>query len=157
MLSSHTKARWWLIAWLAFTGCCLAISISPKRIDFRLRKTNVSSDIEFYELIASRVAGGDGYYEALKTELPKWGFPTTSVFNWRPPMPLWALGNLPNPRWGGWALSVLTVVLLGVGVVLLRRDEGRLGAAIGGLLLAGVAVLHIQPNFFTCRFFGVAR
>ena len=134
---------WGLSAWCLFTGVCVAIGASPHRIDYRLR--DAPSDLDFYKKVTKEISQGKGYYETLATELPKHQFPTSSVFNWRPPLPLWSIGKL------GKACSLTVFALLGValfvlGTVLLRRDGGLAGGLLGGLMLSSVAMLGFMPD-----------
>jgi hypothetical protein len=53
-----------------------------------------SRDVDLYAAIASRVAGGESYYDVVAEEQPARGYPVRPVFTWRPPTLAWLLAAL---------------------------------------------------------------
>jgi len=67
------------------------------------------TDSAHYAAIVSSVAQGQPYYEALDAGLRARGYPTGSVFNWRPPTLTMGLAYVPILMW-----SILGLITIGV-------------------------------------------
>lgn len=96
-------------------------------------------DLQLYRTVVARVHTGENYYDVAREELPRWGFPYGSMFNWRPPTYAYLLGALP----GSWAVRAVLVLIAAAGMILAfaaeQREREPLGAACTMLLLFGVA------------------
>ncbi len=68
------------------------------------------TDSALYTAVIERVGGGESYYAALGDELRQRGFPTLSVFNWRPPTLIVMLAHAP-------AVSLALLAVLGGAVI----------------------------------------
>ena len=97
---SPAVVRGVLAAALAATLFFVAIALSPFATGFADKPLEHPGDIALYHAIVDRVHAGENYYDAAAAELPRRGYPTRSVFNWRTPLPLWLLGVLPTPMFG---------------------------------------------------------
>jgi hypothetical protein len=69
-------------------------------------------DLALYRVIIRRVHDGENYYVAAQEELRKRGYPTRSVFNWRPPTYAWFFALFPEPRWIHGCLLLLSAAAL---------------------------------------------
>ena len=49
------------------------------------RTSQPGGDINLFRAVVERVSAGEPYYAAMRTELRSRGYPTASIFNWRPP------------------------------------------------------------------------
>jgi hypothetical protein len=106
------------------------------------------SDLRLYRQIVERVHAGENYYDAAGSELRAQGYPTGSLFNWRPPVYAWVIGNLPTPAWGQ-ALAVLlalTAMLLMHAAV--QREGGPVRARAMVLLLLGPFLWCLDGDAF---------
>ncbi len=105
-------------------------------------------DLLYYRTVVERVRGGENYYDVAYEELPRWGFPIGSMFNWRLPTYAYVLALFPGQD----AIRVLLTLLAMTGVVLAfvseKKERGRLSAAVTTLLLIGVATWPLAGN--TC-------
>ncbi len=95
------------------------------------------SDFHLYRTIADRIRSGEGYYESAKTELVKRGYPTGSVFNWRPPLLGWALGHLPDLRIARAAAISLSLMTLWLWVSVFGKELQFSKAFVGSFLVLG--------------------
>src|SRR5438067_756904 len=87
------------------TACCLLVSLI-NRNPFGVPEQG-GRDLQVYRSIVARVHAGEDYYAAAGAELRANGYPTGSLFNWRPPIYAWLIGNLPAPVWGQVLLCAL--------------------------------------------------
>jgi hypothetical protein len=71
-------------------------------------------DAALYRAVVARMRAGETYYEANARELKRLDYPSSSVFNWRPPTSAWLLAALPSPLFGNALLA-----LVGAAVVVL--------------------------------------
>lgn len=132
-------ARIVLAAFCVFTIACVYISLSNHRIAFNDRDAT-PSDQDLYWAEVDLIAEGHGYYEAASVELTARGYPTQSVFNWRMPLPMWLLGNLPRPEYGKWLLGAFAMTLLFVGIIIGIQEGTWLQAALLGVFLGGAII-----------------
>ena len=73
------------------------------------------SDLILFDAVVGRARSGEGYYNAMATELRGRGYPTRSVFNWRPPLLLRLLACLPGPAWGRSLLAAVALATVATG------------------------------------------
>jgi len=137
---SPVGARWVLAAFAAATLSCLLVTLSPWQSGYADAPDRGAGDVQLYAAEVARIHAGEGYYEAAGHELRARGYPTRSVFNWRTPLPMWFLGQLPNPLWGKWLLSGLALTTLFLAMAAMVDEAGL---AVGGacLVLLGGALL----------------
>jgi hypothetical protein len=105
-------------------------------------------DLLYYRTVVERVRNGENYYDVAHEELPRWGFPIGSMFNWRLPTYAYVLALFPSQE----AIRILLTLLAMMGVLLAfvseQKERGPLGAAATTLLLIGVATWPLAGN--TC-------
>ncbi len=122
---------------LAGLAAALALSIgvtlSPLRSTRLGKPSQGEGDTGLYRAEIRRIHAGEGYYQAAAKELVSRGYPTQSAFNWRTPLPVWALGKLPDPGLGKAILILLALALMVLGFEWTSREgEGRVGQARAG-------------------------
>jgi hypothetical protein len=105
-------------------------------------------DLRVYRSIVARVHAGESYYDAAGSELRAQGYPTGSLFNWRPPLYAWLLAALPAPEWGQALLCLLAFATLLLSFSLAQRQAGRGLAVATVLLLAGAFLWCIDGDAF---------
>jgi hypothetical protein len=136
----------------------VAITLSPLASGFADAPDRGASDIELYSGEAARIQRGESYYDAAATELTARGYPTRSVFNWRMPLPVWLLGNLPDPAIGRVLLSILAISGIVLGSQLMAQERGlRQGVTcglwlIGGLLPCFLDKLYVMHELWAGAF-----
>ncbi|REK17637.1 MAG: hypothetical protein DWQ37_05940 [Planctomycetota bacterium] len=116
------------------------MSLSPLAQGFADKPHRGPGDVALYRAEVDRIAAGESYYVVASEELRQRGYPTRSAFNWRTPLPMWLIGNLPHPVWGKVLLGGLAVVALLMSFPFLVR-EGGLGVSLVGMLLLIGALL----------------
>ncbi len=138
---------------LAATAFFIAISCSPLASGFADAPSRGPSDVQLYWAEVARVEAGENYYAAAEQELSQRGYPTHSLFNWRTPLPVWAIAQLPTPESAKAALALLAIAAIALAChVSAREPDGSLGQGafcgmlmVGGLLpcvLDGLYVMH---------------
>lgn len=126
----------------------IAITFSPLKSGYADAPPRGPGDVELYRAEAERIHAGQGYYAAAADELRPRGYPTQNVFNWRTPLPMWLIGNLPDPRLGKVILGLCGLGLLLLGYAL-AADEGGVRQGVGcALLLAGALLPCILGDLF---------
>jgi hypothetical protein len=107
------------------------------------RAAVISGDVELFEAVVGRLRGGEGYYDAMGSELRSRHYPTASVFNWRTPLLYEAIAAVPAQTARA-ALVCLAAALLALTAVVLAN---RTGAALmtGGFVQVGAAVAVMVP------------
>ncbi len=148
---SPTAARAVLAIFATTALLLIGVTLSPLRSGFADATDRGAGDLQLYRAEIGRVHAGQSYYAAAAAELPARGYPTRSVFNWRPPLLAWLLGSLPTPAIGRIVLMLLAGACLLAAVCRFARD-GQVGRAtlcgfllLGALLpcaLDGLFVLH---------------
>ena len=124
-IATYTPARAWVLLGLFVATCAffVAVSLSPLAQGFADAADRGPGDLGLYLAEVQRIREGQSYYDAAAVELVDRGYPTRSVFNWRTPLPVWLIAQLPQ-------LLAANVVLAGLGLVLvllaftLVADEG---------------------------------
>lgn len=137
-------------------GCILIIvigiifwSLLNPISDIRSRQIKPEeSDFHLYRTIADRVRSGEGYYESAKAELVKRGYPTGSLFNWRPPLLGWALGHLPNLRIAKAAAIILSFITLWLWVSLLGKELPFGKVFVGSFLVLGAPLSSLATQAY---------
>ena len=133
------QARLVLAVTAAVALLFVAITLSPLASGFADAPSRGASDIELYRAEVDRIHEGEGYYDAAAKELTARGYPTRSVFNWRPPLPVWLLGVLPDPRIGRTLLSLLAVAAILFASHFIANDQGlRRGILCGVWLMSAL-------------------
>ncbi|MCE5303578.1 MAG: hypothetical protein LLF97_10790 [Planctomycetaceae bacterium] len=117
------QARATLAAIVLAVAAGVAVTWSPLANPRWNTQAGPSGDAALYRAEVERVHSGQSYYEAAAAELTARGYPTRSVFNWRTPLPVWLLGQLPSLVWGKTILGFLSFLLLWLAFEALSRDE----------------------------------
>jgi hypothetical protein len=134
---SPSAARIVLVVALTTIVLFTWISVSPFSSGFADKPKRGAGDVELYQAEVQRIAAGENYYQAAGAELRARGYPTTSVFNWRTPLPMWLLGHLPGEWAGRLLIGSLAALVLIVGTYFTARDADPTTAILTGLLLVG--------------------
>jgi hypothetical protein len=138
-----------LIAIALMTGLGIAFTVPPLAKSSP-HDSNKPSDVALYWAEVNRIRDGEGYYQAAATELTARGYATRSDFNWRTPLPMWALGKPPTPLLGKVLLNVMALALMILAFKALTLEEGnasrRPSACV--LLLSGPLLQAIVDNVF---------
>jgi hypothetical protein len=71
-------------------------------------KTVPGGDIVLFRAVVERMRSGEPYYATMRDELRHRGYPTASIFNWRPPATFLLVAKIPD---------LVHVVMLALGVV----------------------------------------
>jgi hypothetical protein len=119
----------------------VGITLSHKKMGFVGEPSRGVSDIDLYRAEASRIAAGESYYDAAKSELEARGYPTQSIFNWRTPLPVWLVGVL-SPAWAQAIVAAVAIGLLVVAGHVVAKESG-LGRSLLTLLFLIGAVLSV--------------
>jgi len=124
------------------------LMVSPGKTP-KLNSGKGEGDLALYSQVVERIRHGEGYYEALGTELRAREYPTRSVFNWRPPLHLELLAHLPETAWAQVLLG-----LAGLGAILLSVTgafrRGEYGACVWRALLLSfpLAISAMSPVYY---------
>ena len=132
-----SQARGVLALAAAVTLLLVGITASPLASGFADAPDRGASDVDLYRAEVRRIQGGDGYYAAAAAELTARGYPTRSVFNWRPPLLAWLLGHLPAPAIGRGLLALLALAAILVATHFVAREQGLWRGLLCGLWLVG--------------------
>jgi hypothetical protein len=146
------------LAWLTAVGAIalliwgLSVSFHPKPAASPSPEPGAAppggTDLDLYEKIIERVHAGEPYYQAAAEELPKRGYPTSSIFNWRLPTYAWFFGLLPSIRIGQALLIALSAWTLYASVRLGARETGSLPAAALFVWLVGAFTWCVDGKSF---------
>jgi hypothetical protein len=145
---SRFQARAVLAGLLLSLVGCLAISLSPLSSGFVGSPRNKGSDVALYQAEVARIAEGEAYYEAASAELTERGYPTSSVFNWRTPLPMWLLGVLPSPMMGKVLLGLLAFAALGMTLAWLAKTCTPPLVMLGGLTISGALMFSVLGDLY---------
>jgi len=128
-----------LVGFALVTAFCVGVSVSPLANVPAEGRGKGGGDVALYRAIVDRVHSGEPYYEATAREMIARGYPTRSIFNWRPPLPHWMLGNMPAVVLGEALLGLLALGVMVTAFEALAREQGHgLGRPLGcALLLVG--------------------
>jgi len=137
---------------LAAVATCLLVMVtfSPMAGGRVGKPARGKGDVALYRAEVERIGQGEGYYQAVATELRERGYPTKSVFNWRTPLPVWLIGVLPSPAMGKAILGMLCLALVMlVFDAICREDDNRIGRAVACvLLLSGPLLFCVIGDLF---------
>ncbi|HEV8062042.1 MAG TPA: hypothetical protein VGP68_19345 [Gemmataceae bacterium] len=147
------------LAWLTVAGAIalliwgLSVSFPPKPEPEPAPEPEAvpqsgGTDMDLYEKIIKRVHEGESYYAAAAVELPKGGYPTRSVFNWRLPTYAWFFGMLPWLRLGQALLIALCGWTYYASVRLCALEAGTLPAVAAAVWLIGALVWCVDGLSF---------
>ena len=100
-------------------------------------------DAAAFRVVVNRLEAGEPYYEVFGEELRRGGYPAGSVFNWRPPLLLWALARVSEAVSRG-VLITLGMILLAATLVASSPDPVRM--ATGGIMQAGAVATIAVPS-----------
>jgi hypothetical protein len=143
---SRRQAAVILLATVAAMLWCLVAAISPKKTESVVAGNG--SDLHLYRRIVECVHAGEDYYEAAGREMRAVGYPTGSIFNWRPPLYAWLIGTLPTPSWAQALLTILAGLALVFACTLMQREGGIGRAAAGIFPLIGALSWCIDGDAF---------
>ncbi|HEY2892767.1 MAG TPA: hypothetical protein VGJ16_01090, partial [Pirellulales bacterium] len=130
-------ARLLLALFVVVSAFFVAVSLSPLRRGFADAPSRGPSDVELYQAEIARIRVGESYYEALAHELSARGYPTTSVFNWRTPLPVWLVARLPESAMATAILAVAALGLIAASFKLLADECGTRPALLSVFFLSG--------------------
>ncbi len=143
--ASPWQARSVLAAAAVLAVVCVAITLSPAKITRIGRPTkNRPTDPDLYEAETLRIHAGESYYAVAAEKLVEFGYPTRSVFNWRTPLPMWLLAQLPDPGWGRVILCGLGFLVIWMSFEALGREH-RPGSIPAGILAAILLLGPVLP------------
>jgi hypothetical protein len=101
---ASAKDRLWKWALLGVIAVALAVGLylslvqSTAHIPVYTGEHKLAgADLKYYRVVIDRVGRGENYYDVAREQLPEWGFPIGSPFNWRLPTYAYLLGVLPGP------------------------------------------------------------
>ena len=103
------------------------------------------TDSALYSAVVGRVARGEPYYQALGVELRERGYPTGSVFNWRPPT---LVLMLAHARVASFVLLLALVVAVIAGTLRLFYRESPELMLFALLIQVGAAASAFNPLAF---------
>lgn len=96
-----------------------------------------------FRAVVARVQHGESYYPAMNAELRGRGFPTASVFNWRPPFLFLPVAAFPR------AMVVLQILLMGavlIGTLRLFDKAPAIVLPLAGAIQVGAVHLALKPD-----------
>jgi hypothetical protein len=157
-------ARIVLASFVLLSLFCMGVALSPLAQGRAARLAEGAGDVPLYRAGVDRVHAGEGYYAATAAELTARGYPTRSVFNWRPPLPHWLLGKLPAIVLGKALLALLAAAVVVLAYESLAREQGgRIGIPLFcALLLTGITIscllgdLFVTPSLWAGTWIGLS-
>jgi hypothetical protein len=99
-------------------------------------------DIVLFRAVVARMRAGEPYYATMRDELRQRGYPTASIFNWRPPATFVLMARAPV------AVHVVMFVLglaAVVATVRVFRGESAAAKVVAVFFVLGAAVLPFVP------------
>lgn len=151
-LFNTIRPRWACLVLVLCAALLAALVAVVARTDLPWNGSNrdVPGDIDLYRAVVARVHAGQNYYRVLSEELPKRGYPTAQVFNWRMPLPLWAIAQLPDPSWARHLLALLALagVVASFRAVAAQEPAQVYRAWLTALLLTGPLLLAILGDAY---------
>ncbi len=137
-------ARAVLQLFLLVTAVFVAISLSPQATGYATgpRFADAPTDIDLYNAEIDAMRRGENYYAATGSLLHRSGYPTASVFNWRTPLPMSLIAQLPEPG-GRVLLGSLALLLIACGSGWIARRRG----VPSGMLAAVLIFAAVMPCF----------
>jgi hypothetical protein len=122
----------------------------PPLCDVRVEEADSNSDVYLYMSEVRRIHAGENYYQVAAELLPKLGYPTASVFNWRTPLPMWLIAKLPDPLAARLLLIAAGIAMLLMSFEAAAREQPniyRLAMPLT-ILLCGPMLPCFQGNVF---------
>ena len=110
-------------------------------------------DLHCYRSIVDRIRSGEGYYQATYSELSARGYPTGSIFNWRPPLLGWTFGHLPDLRFAQATAIILSLFTIWLWVSISSKELSFRRVAAGALLLLGAPIYSFLPDIYLAHEF----
>ena len=132
----------------------IAVTLSPLargNLDLLAPHRDGASDVALYRAEVDRIHDGEGYYQAAAAELTARGYPTRSVFNWRTPLPMWLLGQMPALALGKAMFGAMSLALMLLAFEALAREDSantKLRSVACVLLLTGPLLPTILGDVF---------
>lgn len=142
------QARLVLLALLLGTIFCVVLTLSPTPLGRVGKPPRGAGDVALYRAEIDRIHAGQGYYESASAELLARGYTTRSVFNWRLPLPIWLIGQLPAVALGKALLGLLAAALILTAYEALARERNVWRALACSLLLTGPLMLCVLGDLF---------
>jgi hypothetical protein len=105
-------------------------------------KTVPGGDIVLFRAVVDRMRAGEPYYATMRDELIHRGYPTASLFNWRPPITFILMARAP---------AAVHALMLGLGLVALAatvrvfRGQPHYAKVVAVFFVLGSAVLPFLP------------
>ncbi|MGD9644126.1 MAG: hypothetical protein AB7U73_00410 [Pirellulales bacterium] len=140
------QARAALVLFATVTAFFIAITLSPWRSGFADAPDRGPGDIDLYRAEVERMRGGYGYYDAAEAELRTRGYPTRSVFNWRMPLPMWLIAQLPDVDAAKAVLGLSSLVLVWLAFRLVAEESSVGEGLLCVVLLSGALLPCILGN-----------
>jgi len=147
---TKTQARVVLAALLLVAGCCVGVTLSPLSRGCVGQQRPGQGDVALYRAEVDRIHAGEGYYEAASAELQERGYPTRSVFNWRTPLPMWLIGQMPAVEWGKVALGGLALAVILTAFAALSREQSVGAISNRPYLTPVVCILLLTGPLLPC-------
>ncbi|HXG12032.1 MAG TPA: hypothetical protein VNK04_19920 [Gemmataceae bacterium] len=140
------------LATLAVTAAalawCMAAYLNRPTVPITSSGGSGGEDLRLYRRIAERVRAGANYHDAAGDELRRRGYPTGSVFNWRPPTYAWVLGAALGPLGGQVLLIAIVIAALLTAYTVERREGGRGRATAVVVLMVGAFLWCVDGDAF---------
>lgn len=126
-----------------------AISLSPQSTGFATgpRFENAPTDIDLYNAEIDAMRRGENYYAAAGPLLHESGYPTASVFNWRTPLPMSLIAQLPEPG-GRIVIGSLACLLIACGSGMIARHRGISAGIFAAVLLFAAVMPCFLPRIY---------
>ncbi len=126
----------------------VAITFSPLRSGYADAPDRGPGDFALYRAEIDRVHAGEPYYAVAAEELRTRGYPTRSIFNWRTPLPMWLVAQLPDARMGQALLVLLAVGMWLLAFGLLEDQLGRKASIAGAVAISGTVLPTMLGDLF---------
>ena len=108
----RTKALAILAAWLLVCCAFLLAADNPAPVAGVDAEGNRGGDLALYQAVVERMMLDESYYDVLGDELSNRNYPLLPVFNWRTPLHLGMIANLPTELLQGIALLLIGFTLM---------------------------------------------
>src|SRR5262249_33517813 len=105
-------------------------------------------DLDYYRTVVEEGRKGRNYYDVAARLLPAYGFPTGSLFNWRPPTYAWLMRAMPTLFVGRALLVFLAALAVVLGFKAALAAGGPAEALALGPLLAAMFLWVFEPDVY---------
>ena len=148
--ASMTRLQALLVLGCAALSMVWCLAVAPKDTLVPKSYNNKGdSDMALYQRVVERIHRGEGYYDALGSELRAGKRAAASVLNWRTPLHLLTVGWLPSLAWGRALLALSALAALGLAFIVMGRSEMPFSGALALLLMLGpLSVCFSPPGIF---------